>query len=168
MRIADLVTVFDAADIETESAFWAGLLDGTVVKEADWHSIRTADGRRLAVQLAPNHTPPDWPDGSPQQMHVDLWVEDLDSLHGVWLRVRFQHLLVPGDAFLLVVRLSDWKSWRVDASPGHQPHGSAWTITDKYLYFGEAGTTAATSQWATQIRRYDLAELDQLATPLGN
>ncbi|MCB9583692.1 MAG: hypothetical protein H6717_42050 [Polyangiaceae bacterium] len=74
----------------------------------------------------------------------------------------------PGDAFLLVVRLSDWKSWRVDASPGHQPHGSAWTITDKYLYFGEAGTTAATSQWATQIRRYDLAELDQLATPLGN
>jgi hypothetical protein len=72
-----------------------------------------------------------------------------------------------GDAYLLVVRLSDWKSWRINPSPGHMLHGSAWTITDKYVYFGEAGTTASTSQWATQVRRYDLSALDQLATPLG-
>jgi hypothetical protein len=71
--------VFDAADIETESAFWASLLEADVDKADDWHSIRTPDGRRLAVQLAPDHTPPEWPDGSPQQMHVDLWVEDVES-----------------------------------------------------------------------------------------
>ncbi|MCU0278365.1 MAG: hypothetical protein MUE31_05685 [Candidatus Nanopelagicales bacterium] len=71
MQIIDIVTVFDAADIDTESAFWTALTEGTVEKETDWHSIRTADGRRLAVQLAPDHTPPEWPDGSPQQMHVE-------------------------------------------------------------------------------------------------
>ncbi len=31
----------------------------------------------------------------------DLVVEDLGSLNGVWLRVRFQHLLRPGDVVLL-------------------------------------------------------------------
>ena len=30
MRVTEQVVVFDAADIGTESAFWAGLLDGTV------------------------------------------------------------------------------------------------------------------------------------------
>ncbi|HRY10598.1 MAG: VOC family protein [Actinobacteria bacterium] len=110
MRIADLVTVFDAADIETESAFWAGLLDGTVVKEADWHSIRTADGRRLAVQLAPNHTPPDWPDGSPQQMHVDLWVEDLDTAE--------REVLARGGRLLKAV---DAEGFRVYADPAGHP-----------------------------------------------
>jgi hypothetical protein len=37
---------------------------------------------RVGVQLAPNHVPPDWPDGTPpQQMHLDLWVEDFPSAH---------------------------------------------------------------------------------------
>ncbi len=35
---------------------------------------------RVGVQLAPNHVPPDWPNGAPpQQIHLDLWVEDINE-----------------------------------------------------------------------------------------
>ena len=39
------------------------------------------DGKpRFGVQFAPDHIPPDWPDGTPhQQVHLDLWVEDFTS-----------------------------------------------------------------------------------------
>jgi predicted enzyme related to lactoylglutathione lyase len=36
---------------------------------------------RVGVQLAPDHVPPDWPDGNPQQIHLDLWVDDIDAAH---------------------------------------------------------------------------------------
>ena len=82
MRIDHQVVVFDAADLAAESSFWAGVLDGTVVAEDDWHRVRVDGKGRVGVQLAPNHVPPDWPDGSPpQQMHLDLWVEDFPSAH---------------------------------------------------------------------------------------
>lgn len=36
-------------------------------------------GARLAFQLAPDHRPPQWPDPAhPQQLHLDLEVDDLD------------------------------------------------------------------------------------------
>jgi Glyoxalase-like domain len=32
--------------------------------------------------LAPGHVRPDWPDGSPpQQIHLDLWVDDIQVAH---------------------------------------------------------------------------------------
>ena len=43
---------------------------------------RTCREAADVVQLAPNHVPPDWPDGTPhQQVHLDLWVEDFPSAH---------------------------------------------------------------------------------------
>ena len=36
---------------------------------------------RLGIQLAPDHTPPEWPDGTPQQLHLDLWIDDLEAAH---------------------------------------------------------------------------------------
>lgn len=79
MEIQNTVVVFDAADIDTESTFWAAMIGGSVHPTADWHSIRVDGVTRLAVQLAPDHIPPDWPDGQPQQIHLDLWVDDLDA-----------------------------------------------------------------------------------------
>jgi hypothetical protein len=74
MRITRQVVVFDAADLAAESTFWAGVLDGTVSAEDDWHRVMVDGESRVAVQLAPNHVPPDWPDGTPeQQIHLDLW-----------------------------------------------------------------------------------------------
>src|SRR6266496_1899770 len=77
MRINHQVVVFDAADLAAESSFWAGVLDGTIDSEDDWHMVMVDGEPRVGVQLAPNHVPPDWPDGTPeQQIDLDLWVED--------------------------------------------------------------------------------------------
>lgn len=81
MRIRNQVVVFDAADVDAESAFWAGMFDGTVELREDWHNVIVDGLPRVAVQHAPNHVPPDWPDGNPQQIHLDLWVEDFDAAH---------------------------------------------------------------------------------------
>ena len=81
MRILRQIVAFDAADLEVESSFWAGLLDGTVDKEDDWHMVNVDGEPRLGVQFAPNHIPPDWPDGTPQQIHLDLYVDDIRAAH---------------------------------------------------------------------------------------
>ena len=80
MKIRRTIVVFDAADIEAESAFWTALLEGKVEKDDDWHSIY-ADGEwRLGIQLAPDHVSPQWPDGQQrQQLHLDLYIDDLDA-----------------------------------------------------------------------------------------
>jgi predicted enzyme related to lactoylglutathione lyase len=82
MRIKHQVVVFDAADLAAESTFWASVLDGTVSKEDHWHMVYVDGAPRVGVQLAPNHIPPDWPDGTPQQqIHLDLWVDDFAAAH---------------------------------------------------------------------------------------
>src|SRR5688572_19624679 len=69
MKMRKMLVVFDAADVSAESAFWAGVLDGTVQGDEDWHDV-VVDGKSVvAVQHAPDHVPPDWPDGNPQQIH---------------------------------------------------------------------------------------------------
>jgi hypothetical protein len=77
------VIVFDAADLQAESAFWAGILGGHVFEDEAWHSVIDAAGQwRIGVQLAPNLVPPDWPDGTPQQqVHLDLHVDDPRPAH---------------------------------------------------------------------------------------
>jgi hypothetical protein len=82
MRINYQVVVFDAADLAAESSFWAGVLDGKVDAEDEWHMVHVSGAPRIGVQLAPNHIPPDWPDGTPpQQIHLDLWVDDFEAAH---------------------------------------------------------------------------------------
>jgi len=82
------VIVFDAADLDAESSFWAGILDGRVIAEDDWHSVLGADGEwHIGVQLAPNHVPPEWPHGVPQQLHLDLHVDDPRIAHDEALRL---------------------------------------------------------------------------------
>jgi predicted enzyme related to lactoylglutathione lyase len=79
VRIRHQVVVFDAAELAPESAFWAGVLGGTVDAEDYWHMVRVDGERRIAVQLAPDHVRPGWPDGVPQQVHLDLWVDDFPA-----------------------------------------------------------------------------------------
>lgn len=83
MDIRLQVVVIDAADLEAVSSFWAGVLGGSVDAEDDWHMVHDPDGEpRIGVQLAPDHVPPQWPDGTPpQQLHLDLWVADFEAAH---------------------------------------------------------------------------------------
>lgn len=88
MKIRYQVVAFDAADLETESAFWAGVLGGEVDRDDDWHMVIVDGEFRIGVQLAPDHVAPDWPDGSPpQQIHLDLWVEDFAAAHDEVMRL---------------------------------------------------------------------------------
>jgi hypothetical protein len=81
MKIVKRITVLDAADIDAESGFWAGMLGGTVRVEDEWHSIYVNGRQELDIQSAPDHVSPDWPNGTAQQVHMDLYIEDLNSAH---------------------------------------------------------------------------------------
>ena len=83
MRPIRHVVVLDAADIRAESGFWAAMLDGRVIDDDPrFHCVIDADGQwLLGVQLAPGHVPPEWPDGGPQQLHLDLHVEEFEPAH---------------------------------------------------------------------------------------
>ncbi len=48
------MVAFDAADLDAESAFWAGVLGGEVDRDDGWHMV-TVDGEpKLGVQFAPD------------------------------------------------------------------------------------------------------------------
>lgn len=92
MKIKHQVIVFDAADLTQESTFWAGVLGGTVDEDDDWHMV-LVDGRAvIGIQLDPNHIRPEWPDGQPQQVHLDLWVDDIEAAHAEAMRLGAQLL----------------------------------------------------------------------------
>jgi len=80
VKIHRRIVVFDARDVEAESTFWAGLLDGEVFRDEGWHSVAVDGKWVIGVQHAPNHVSPDWPSGAQQQqMHLDLHVDDLEA-----------------------------------------------------------------------------------------
>jgi catechol 2,3-dioxygenase-like lactoylglutathione lyase family enzyme len=96
VQIQRTVIVFDAADIETESSFWAGLLGGEVYRDDNWHSIVVDGDWVMGVQFAPAHIPPDWPKGTPgQQMHLDLHVDDLGAAHKLVISLGGRQLQGP-------------------------------------------------------------------------
>ena len=73
--------VLDARDIVGLATFYQELA-GWKQSYADdeWITMTTDDGWRVAVQLAPDHVPPRWPDPAhPQQAHLDLRVPDIDA-----------------------------------------------------------------------------------------
>ena len=77
------VVVFDAADVPAVSAFWGTILDGRVIDDdPQFHCVIDRDGNWvIGVQHAPDHVPPDWPDGNPQQVHLDLHAENPEAGH---------------------------------------------------------------------------------------
>jgi catechol-2,3-dioxygenase len=72
--------VIDAPDIAKLAAFYTELAGWTQAHaDDDWITLTTDDGWQIAVQHAPDHVPPQWPDPAhPQQAHLDLRVPDLD------------------------------------------------------------------------------------------
>jgi predicted enzyme related to lactoylglutathione lyase len=119
MRVKRQIIVFDAADLAAESSFWAGLLGGTVAQDDDWHNILVDGEWRMGIQLAPNHVPPDWPDGAPQQIHLDLWVDDLQAAHEQALSLGAR-LLKPADD------LEATEGYQVYADPAGHPFCLCW------------------------------------------
>lgn len=74
---------------------------------------------RLGFQLAPNHVPPEWPDGTPQQIHLDLYAEDVGSAHEEPLSLGAR-LLKPADDITTAER------FQVYADPAGHPFCLCW------------------------------------------
>ncbi|MEV8419736.1 VOC family protein [Streptomyces niveus] len=77
MTISLTALIVDAADLESESSFWHRLLGGSITRTATHHFLRIDDFPVIVIQHAPGHVPPQWPDGTSQQMHVDLTSDDV-------------------------------------------------------------------------------------------
>ncbi len=77
MDIKYQVVVFDAADLTAESSFWAGVLDGTVDAEDDWHMVMVDGEPRVGVQLAPCRSRL----AERHSRSLDLWVDDFGVAH---------------------------------------------------------------------------------------
>jgi predicted enzyme related to lactoylglutathione lyase len=91
--------VIDAADMDAVAQFWSSVLDIPVVsRDDDWTTLE-GRGVRLAVQLAPDHVPPQWPDPAhPQQLHLDIEVDDADEAERQVLALGARRLPDPPDA----------------------------------------------------------------------
>jgi predicted enzyme related to lactoylglutathione lyase len=73
----------------------------------------------LGIQLAPNHVRPEWPDGSPQQIHLDLYVENVSAAHDEALS-HGASLLQPADD------LSSKSGFQVYTDPAGHPFCLCW------------------------------------------
>ena len=106
----------DCADAEGVARFYADLLGGTVEADpdGDWFNV-VWDGPRIATQLAPGHSSPDWPRGQ-QQAHIDFVVDDISAAH--------ERVLALGGAALDPVeppRPKPERGFRVYADPAGHP-----------------------------------------------
>lgn len=86
MAIARFPTfVIDCPDPASLAGFYGALLGWEVQDQADgddhWLDLRPADGSNcISFQRVQDYRAPDWPgQDHPQQMHLDVMVEDLDS-----------------------------------------------------------------------------------------
>jgi catechol 2,3-dioxygenase-like lactoylglutathione lyase family enzyme len=76
--------VLDCADPLALAEFYAGLLGQQIAGDGDdsWQSLQgDGTGVTLAFQRATSYAPPQWPDGPPQQLHLDLTVDDFVAAH---------------------------------------------------------------------------------------
>lgn len=119
MKIRHQVVVFDTDDLEAESTFWAGVLDGTVDIDDGWHMVMVDGAPRVGVQLAPNYRRPEWPDGEPQQVHLDLWVDDFPAADAK-VRALGATVLKP------VAETDEPDAFQVYADPAGHPFCLCW------------------------------------------
>ena len=71
----------DCPDTLALARFYADLLGLEVHPDSDaeWAVVELPAGPRLAFQKVPFHVAPQWPDGQPQQAHLDLLAPHLDA-----------------------------------------------------------------------------------------
>lgn len=81
MPIAEYSLVaLDCPDPTALAGFYRSIVGGEITKTYDvWVELRTANGATIAFQRAPELVVPPWPDGGPQQAHLDFDVPDLDE-----------------------------------------------------------------------------------------
>ena len=108
--------VLDARDARRLAAFYTAL-GGWSEQYADdeWVTMEAGDGWRIAAQRSPGHVPPRWPDPTyPQQFHLDVTVDDVDTAEAAVLKLGATSLSSGG------------VNWRVYADPAGKPFCLCW------------------------------------------
>jgi len=107
--------VIDCPDPSSLAEFYGELLGLKVQQDEDaWVTIGD-DRPRVAFQLAPDLRPPRWPDPQrPQQLHLDVLVDDIDEAERQVLALGATRLPGDGDDF------------RVYADPAGHPFCLVW------------------------------------------
>jgi hypothetical protein len=93
------------------SAFYAELLGKPITYEADGAAMIGNDGDHpVLFQQIETYVPPRWPDPAhPQQLHLDVRVDDINSAEQAALAIGATRLPGHGD------------NWRVYADPADKP-----------------------------------------------
>src|SRR6202035_1917717 len=103
--------MLDCPDAGELSAFYAELLGKPVTYEGDGVAMIGEDGAQpVLFQQVTDYRAPRWPDPAyPQQVHLDVTVDDVDAAEAAVLRLRAPSLDARG------------VNWRGYAHPGGQP-----------------------------------------------
>jgi predicted enzyme related to lactoylglutathione lyase len=102
MAIARFPTVvLDCPDAAALASFYAAMLDWKVEPSADWFDVRADYGQCLSFQQVEDYRAPRWPGQEvPQQMHLDVVVDDLDAAEAAVLELgATKHEHQPGTTF---------------------------------------------------------------------
>jgi predicted enzyme related to lactoylglutathione lyase len=102
MAIARFPTiVIDCPDANALASFYGAMLDWKIEPSSDWVDIRADYGQCISFQEVEDYTPPVWPKQQvPQQMHLDVVVDDLDVAEAAVLELgATKHDHQPGTSF---------------------------------------------------------------------
>jgi predicted enzyme related to lactoylglutathione lyase len=104
MAIARFPTVvLDCPDPRRLAEFYGALLDWKVDQNdgEDWWSVRADYGDSLQFQMVEAYRAPEWPGQDvPQQMHIDVVVDDLDAAETAVIDLgATKHEHQPGTTF---------------------------------------------------------------------
>ncbi|HTT49962.1 MAG TPA: VOC family protein [Streptosporangiaceae bacterium] len=80
--------VIDCPDPGTLATFYGAMLDWKAEISAGWAEVRADSGPGLSFQQVAGYNPPSWPaQDVPQQIHLDVIVDDLDAAEAAVLEL---------------------------------------------------------------------------------
>jgi predicted enzyme related to lactoylglutathione lyase len=93
--------VIDCPDPDALAGFYAAMLDWKVEQQPDWVEVRADYGQCICFQRVADYAAPVWPgQGAPQQMHLDVVVDDLDAAEAAVVELgATRHDHQPGTTF---------------------------------------------------------------------
>jgi len=93
--------VINCPDPGALATFYGAMLDWKTEISSDWAEVRAEYGQCISFQQVEAYAPPKWPGQEvPQQMHLDVVVDDLDAAEAAVLDLgATKHEHQPGTSF---------------------------------------------------------------------
>jgi Glyoxalase-like domain len=97
--------VLDCPDAAALGTFYGTMLDWKIELSDGWADIRADYGQCISFQQVDDYAPPKWPaQDVPQQMHLDVIVDDLDAAEAELLKLgATRHEHQPSDRFRVLL-----------------------------------------------------------------